>query len=405
MRSDWVEFTTDHRVHVVIGMLRDGQYEMAFDELEDLVSEKVPVPYWLFEILVFTFGKLGFLEEAMLALEYRQGRIDAPPASSNLLYYMLDACSAAYHYAGTVHFWQVAVRDGGIVPSDGTLLNVINTASRHADPELALEALRVTTDRKVQLSFQHFEPVIEAYAGLGELDGAFRMLCVMDSAGLRPGRDATRSVLEVLRDSPERVDEAVGILRDLSQSYRVPIAAINVVLEALCSSNNTAAAETLYESLPSITPDPPTVTTFHPFLTSPSPPAHICITAIESFPNLTLSPPELASLAVHLARPSLDAALAYLYRIDAVYKPWRHQQQNQRHPAPDGVGVGATKPDAWILHAGAVRALALEMLRRRDARTWEFFSEMGRRNPSLAAELRELGRGVGEQVAGEEGAQ
>ncbi|PKS09125.1 hypothetical protein jhhlp_003739 [Lomentospora prolificans] len=390
MRKDWVEFTPDHRIHVVLGMLRDGQYEMAFDELEELVAEEVPVSYWFYEVFVYAFGKLGFLEEAMRALEYREQQADAPAISPNLLYYLLDACSAAYHHHGTTHFWKVAVKENGIVPSDGTLLNVINTAARHTDPELALEALRVTTDRRVQLSFQHFEPIIEAYAGVGDLAGAFRILCVMDRAGIRPGRDATRCLFDALRNTPDQVDACVDILKSLGKSYRVPIAAFNVLVEVLCSSGDIASAEALYNDLPSITTDPPTVTTFHPFLTSAEPSIEICMTAIESFPNLTLPPPDLSKLTLHLARTSLDAALAYLRRIDAVYKPPRS------HPARAN-----TKPDAWILYADAVRAVAVEMFRHRDPRTWEFFSEMGRRNPALAAELRELGRGVGEAVAGE----
>lgn len=392
MRKDWVEFTPDHRANTVLGLLRDGQYEIAFDELEDIVTEGISVPYWLYEVFVFAFGKLGFLDEAMLALEYRSQQKDAPAISLDLLYYLLDACSTAYHYRGTKHFWQVATKENGIVPSDGMVLNIMNTAARHADPELALEALRVTADRRVNLSFQHFEPIIEAYMGVQNLEGALRILCVMDSAGVRPGRDATRSLFDVLKHSPEKVDECTHILRNLGESYRVPIAAFNVLVEALCFSDNLPAAEALYETLPSLTTDPPTVTTFHPFLVSPDPPISICTEAIQLFPNLTLPPPNLAHLTLHLARPSLDSALAYLRRIDAVYK-----SPNSR---PDR-SHARRRTDAWVLYADAVRAVALEMLRHRDSRTWEFLSEMSRRNPELAAEVRELGRGVGEAVAGE----
>ena len=367
MRKDWIEPTPDHRIHTALGLLRDGQYEMALDEVDDMHASDVPVPPYLHEILIYAFANLGFLDEAMTLLHRRTSQDPTP--RDDLLYFLLDACAAAYHHPTTTHLWRLAADK--VTPSDGTLLNVMNTAARHADPPLALEALRRLTDRRVQMSFHHFEPVVEAHAGAGDIEGAFRMLCVMDSAGVRPGRGATRCLFSILRDRPELVPSCVEMLDKLRGDYKVPIAAVNVLLEALVYADDLPSAESVLSKIPAITPDPPNLTPYLPFLTTPTPPPEICATAISLFPDTTgLPAPDLARLAAYMAPHSLDAALAYLRCVDAAH---------------DG------EEDAWEVYSDSVRAVALEMVRQKDDRAWEFLPELGRRNPGVAGEVRELG--------------
>ncbi|SPN99681.1 uncharacterized protein DNG_02532 [Cephalotrichum gorgonifer] len=369
MRKDWVKSTPEHRIHTALGLLRDGQYEMTLDELDDMHRDGVPVPPYLHEIFIFALARLGFFDEALASLRYRTAQ--DPPVAQDVLHFLLDTCSAAYHYTTTKHLWRSVTEDpAAAAPSDGILVNVLNTAARHADPSLALEALRHLTDRRVQLSFHHFEPVVEAYAGAGDPEGALRILCVMDSAGIRPGRDATRSLSSFLLSNPSRIPSCIAALEELGQNYKVPIAAPNAILEALVRSGDVPAAEALLARIETLTPNPPTVATFLPFLLAPDPPISACVSA-SRFRTLSLPAPDLARLAAHLAPHSLDAALRYLRRLDAA------------HRGP---------PDAWVAYPDAVRAVAVGLMRGRDERTWEFLAEMGRRNEPLAADVREMGR-------------
>lgn len=366
MRKDWIETTPEHRIHTVLGLLRDGQYEMALDEVDDMLARGISVPAYLHEVLIFAFANLGFIDEAMAHLNHRMQQ--DPPPRDDIFYFLLDTCAAAQHYTSTAHLWRAA--GPKITPSDGTLLNILNTAARHADPPLALEALRRLSDRKVQMSFHHFEPVVEAYALAGDLEGAFRMLCVMDGAGVRPRRDATREVFSALRKRPGDIASCVAILERLRETYRVPVAAVNVLLEAAVEADDVPTAVDILDRMESLTPDPPTQTTLLPFLSLPIPPLPICAKAITLFPHsLNLPPADLARLATYLAPHDVDAALAYLRRVDAVYEG---------------------EADAWEVHTEAVRTVTLELLREEDERAWELLMEAARRTPAVAEEVREL---------------
>ena len=367
MRRDWIEVTPENREHTVLGLLRDGQYEMALDEVEDMLESEIPVPPYLHEILIFALANLGFLPEALTHLSHRTAQ--HPPPRDDILYFLLDTCAAAQHHATTAHLGRAAAHR--LTPSDGTLLNVLNTAARHADPPLALEALRRLSDRRVQMAAHHFEPVVEAYAGAGDLRGALRMLCVMNGAGIRPRRDATRAVFFALRERPTEIVSCVDILGQLGEQYRVPVAAVNVLVEAAVEVGDVATAEDVLSKMGTFTPEEPTQTTFLPFLTLPDPPLPLAINAITLFPHaLTLPAVDLARLATALAPHDAGAALAYLRRLDAAHEGGE---------------------DAWRVYSAAVRAVAVELARREDEDTWEFLKEVARRCPTVAEEVRELG--------------
>ena len=366
MRKDWIDVTPEHRIHTALGLLREGQYEMALDEVENMLADGVTVPSYLHEILIFALANLGFIDEAITHLNHRTQQ--DPPPCDGIFYFLLDTCAAAQHYTSTAHLWRTA--GAKITPSDGTLLNILNTAARHADPPLALEALRRLSDRKVQMSFHHFEPVVEAYAGAGDLEGAFRMLCVMDGAGIRPRRDATRELFSALKKRPEEIASCVGILERLQETYRVPVAAVNVLLEAAVETDDVSTAVDILDRMESLTPDQPTQTTLLPFLTLPIPPLPICAKAIKLFPHsINLPPADLARLASNLAPHDVDAALAYLRRVDALYEG---------------------EADAWEVYADAVRTVTVEMMSEEDERALEFLKEVARRSPAVAQEVREM---------------
>lgn len=366
MRKDWIETTPEHRIHTVLGLLRDGQYEMALDEVENMLSDGVAVPPYLHEILIFALANLGFIDEAMAQLNHRTKQ--DPPPHDDILYFLLDTCAAAQHYSSTTHLWRTA--GAKITLSDGTLLNVLNTAARHADPSLALEALSRLSDRKVQMTFHHFEPVVEAYAGAGDLEGAFRMLCIMDGAGTRPRRDATRELFSALKGRPEEIASCVGVLESLQETYRVPVAAVNVLIEAAVEMDLVPTAMDILDRMESLTPDQPTQTTLLPFLTLLPPPLPICAKAITLFPhNINLPPADLARLASGLAPHDVDAALGYLRRVDAVYEG---------------------EVDPWKVYTDDVRTVAMEVMSKEDERALEFVKEVARRSPAVAQEVRRV---------------
>ena len=96
MKNRWYTLTTDGWHHLIVGLLRDRQYEIALDKLEQMQQEGTRVHPWLYDILIYLFCEAEELDEALKILRYRvdQGDMDI---SANVWYYVLDACSTNYH--------------------------------------------------------------------------------------------------------------------------------------------------------------------------------------------------------------------------------------------------------------------------------------------------------------------
>jgi len=96
MKNRWYTLTTDGWHYLIVGLLRDRQYEIALDKLEQMQQEGIRVHPWLYDIFIYLFCEAEELDEALKILQYRvdQGDLDI---SANVWYYMLDACSTNYH--------------------------------------------------------------------------------------------------------------------------------------------------------------------------------------------------------------------------------------------------------------------------------------------------------------------
>lgn len=96
MKDRWYPLTNDGWHYLVVGLLRDRQYEVALDKLEQMQQEGVHIHRWLYDIFIYLFCEAGELDEALKILTYRVDHGDMD-ISANVWYYMLDACSTVYH--------------------------------------------------------------------------------------------------------------------------------------------------------------------------------------------------------------------------------------------------------------------------------------------------------------------
>jgi hypothetical protein len=251
MKHAWTDGQAEALHHEALGLLRDGQYELAFDKLELIAEQDTNVPGWVYDIFTFVFGQLGFLDEAVKISNYRLRR-ESGDLSPNLWYYLLDTCSRAYHLEGTKYVWDRMVATERLNPSDGMTLQVLNTAARWKDTLLATGAIQLLTDRGAKIGEHHFEALIECYAGNQDIENALRVLCIMVKSGLNTDEHTTRSLFQCLRNQPELADLAIQTLQELREEYFVPISAVNVVIEALAASGSLASALDVYRAIPSI---------------------------------------------------------------------------------------------------------------------------------------------------------
>lgn len=254
MQEYWFTIDTPVKQTVVVGLLRDEQYELAYARLTEMIEQGAKLDTWVYDIFILVFGRHGFLDE-MLQLLYRRKNIGGgssnDPIVISLAYYALDVCSQAYHHAGTLFGWLSVVQNHLVQPADGILENVLGTAARNADARLASEALAIISER-MRAQSHHYEAVVEAFVGSGDLAAAIRTLCIMEDGGLRIGRSQTRRLHAILRSRSELLDGAEAAVREAAGARPVPRAAAAAIIEALAQTHGSARALPLYRDLPKL---------------------------------------------------------------------------------------------------------------------------------------------------------
>lgn len=260
MRERWLDITPGGHQDIAIGLLRDGQYELALEKIDEMIRQGIRISPWVSDIFIYVFGQAGFVEEALRIVHHRL-HAESATISLNIWYFLLDVCSKQLHLDGTRYVWNRAVQLRAINPSDGMAINVLNTATRHKDPRLATQVIQYLTSRGTKLGVHHFEALIECYSLTTDVQNALQTLCIMAKAGLRPDEGSTRSIFQCL-NTTDLVDQAIQVLGDLRVDNNVPLAAFNVVLEAALHKVDFDKALELYRHVQEICPTGPTLTTF-----------------------------------------------------------------------------------------------------------------------------------------------
>lgn len=101
MKERWLGLSPEGWHSFVTGLIRDRQYEMAMDKLEEMHSDQILVQPWLYDIFTFQLCEAGELDEAFNLLKYRfeNTRKDIQPS---VWYFLFDAFSSALHVSYSV---------------------------------------------------------------------------------------------------------------------------------------------------------------------------------------------------------------------------------------------------------------------------------------------------------------
>ena len=261
MKEHWIDLTTEGAQSVAVGLLRDGQYELALDKLEEMTAQGDHVPPWVLDVFIYTFATLGFHDEALKIVSHRLLR-ENDNISPYVWYFLLDSCGRAHHHAGVKHIWARMVQPRLLNPSDAMCLDVLNTAARTGDAALASMAMDHMAARGARLGLHHFEALLDAYAAANDIPNALQALCIMHAAGIEPGAGSTRAVFLALKRAPELNEPALQCLYELRQRYSVPIAAVNVVIEGMLADGATERAMDVYRHVRQLCGTGPDAATF-----------------------------------------------------------------------------------------------------------------------------------------------
>ena len=263
MRQRWFSVSVVGEHDIVVSLLADHQYELALDRLERMCSEDIVVQSWLQDMTVHVLLENEEVETAFRFMKASVNR-NEDYISPAAWYQLLGVASGNYHYDATVYTWRLRVGAGYLNPPSGICINVLNTAARYGDTQLATDVLRVLGDRGTTFGHEHYEALIDSYATHGDIDTALRVLCLMDSQNVRPDSGTTRTIIQAIKSSKGQTDKAFQCLQKLkSTSQKVPIAALNVIIEATVQQERQSEAFEQYQALHDICDQGPNTDTFN----------------------------------------------------------------------------------------------------------------------------------------------
>lgn len=250
MRERWIETTDSGHGYILIGLLRDGQYEIALTKLDELTAKGVEIRPFVYDIFIYVLGKLQFFDDALRIARHQRDR--GVNVSVNVWYFLLDVGSKGQNHRVTRYLWNRTVEQGLVNPSDGVLLNILNLAAAYGDTQLAIQVIQYLSARGAKLSRHHYEALAEAYIMHEQVDKAMEVYCIMDAAGIEVNGQTTGQLSQSLSmGDAALIDAAVQALSDLKQKYKLPIGVFNSVLLALveprASTGGTAAGRTVGE--------------------------------------------------------------------------------------------------------------------------------------------------------------
>ncbi|RWA14776.1 hypothetical protein EKO27_g350 [Xylaria grammica] len=364
MKNRWYSLTPITEVSIIIGLLRDGQYELALLKLEELNKVPINVPPWLFDVFLYTFGDLGFHEETLAILRHRQRIVDAvkrAPLSLNTWQFLLDVFSRDAFQPGIKFIWDHSVTPGQVHPPDGVVLNVLNAAARHGDTALSMGAIQELSTRGVKLSMHHYEALIHVHTRRDDLRKALTVLCIMAKADLSPDLASTRPIFQVLRDSPASTDKALKILHELKVQYTIPAAAFNVVLESTAIHGGFKIAFDLYRTIRQVCVDGPDLQTFE-----------ILLKKCTQKKSMNFLIAEMEAFSLKPTEPILD----HMVRICSIQHDYgmafRYLDEMRARTSPNS-------SETWWISKNSALALLRRCIHAHDPRSEELLEECRRR--------------------------
>ncbi|KAI1157147.1 hypothetical protein F4825DRAFT_400840 [Nemania diffusa] len=384
MKNRWFNLTPSTKISIIIGLLRDGQYELAFWKLEELNKTPINVPPWLFDVFLYVFGELGFHEETLSILKHRLRVVNAvkrAPLSLNAWQFLLDVFSRDAFQPGIKFIWDHSVTPGHIHPPDGVLLNVMNTASSHGDTALAMSAIQELSARKTKLSMHHYEALIHVHAQHNDLRKALAILCIIAKAGLSPDLSSTRPIFQMLRDSPASTDKALGILHELKLQYTVPAAAFNVVLESTVAHGGFRVGLDLYRTIRQVCINGPDLETFD-----------VLLQHCTQRKSMNFLVAEMEAFFLKPSKPILDHLVRICSMQDDYEMAFRYLEMIPARTPP-------SSPETWWVSKNSALALLRRCIQARDPRFEKILEECRRRRLFHEDDIKSL-MSVGAQDAG-----
>ncbi|RKF62175.1 Pentatricopeptide repeat-containing protein, chloroplastic [Erysiphe neolycopersici] len=365
MKKSWINLSPDDLHYLIIGLIRDRQYEVALNKIEESLQDNIDIKPWLLDIFMYQLCESEEYDEVFSLLMYRWDH-SRNEIRSEVWHFLMDSFGKGLHLEGLRFIWRHRVRLGYLIPSDGMLSAVLNTAARHADPYLATSAASILSTRSA-LDPYHYEALIEAFAKSKDFKSAFRALCIMAKAGFNPDASNTRPLLACLSSDRKLPSLAWDVLTDIySDGQTITITAINVILEASASQLNIDEVMLMYKKIHTICSGPNTAT-FNHILQA------LSKTVIPSKKEAMFLASEMRSLGIKPDKLTYDRLILVCIREKDYEDAFRYLDEMIRE------GEGKNEGKGWWLREGTAQRCVMTTIVEGDSRGWDILAEMEKR--------------------------
>ncbi|PYI08270.1 pentatricopeptide repeat protein [Aspergillus sclerotiicarbonarius CBS 121057] len=259
LRDRWLPLSPAGWHYVVAGLIREHQFELALDHIEQMERKGMMVESWLHSLLIYYLCDFGEFDEVVRLMRSRTSH--GLDMSSTLWLYVLDVASTAFHYETTRYIWRQRVELRYLSPDYPLCSNVLTVAARAGDTELAASVIRFLVEVNLPPQLDDYEKMVEAHAVSGSLYSGFEVLCKMHMAGIVLEHRSTRVILTHMIQNRTPPRDAWAMLKQLKASkLRVPLECAKVVLEvceyeALDSPSVVDDGIAFYKELYALCPD------------------------------------------------------------------------------------------------------------------------------------------------------
>lgn len=244
-----IDIGTNQRL--LLGLLRDGQHELAYSRLTQLRDKGEVVEAWIYTVFVAEFASQGYIDEALDLLQARRA-VAEDDGYHSLVFYLLDTSASHFHFAGTCTMWEQIGADARSSLPDGILENIMGTAARHGNMELATSVLDIISTRQRTHGF-HYEIVAEAQLCSKDIVGAMRVYSVMHQADLPVTESTVAQFRKLLLNEHELLEASEVSLSELRQERLIPPALVAAIVEAKAKNSSGEDASDLYNRMLELT--------------------------------------------------------------------------------------------------------------------------------------------------------
>lgn len=184
MAKQWMSLTSSMQHFVTASYIREGQLELALQEIEEMQRQKSAVGQWLYGLMIYSLCDVQDFD-AVLRLLYaaEDERVDIPTYT---LHHILDRASECLHVNLTRRIWRDMVEPTYINPATGICYNVLLTAVRAGDTALAESVSKVLAHRQSKPSNLEHDLLEETYVKAGDEDGAKKIRLLREEPGTPP---------------------------------------------------------------------------------------------------------------------------------------------------------------------------------------------------------------------------